>query len=852
MTSKIKFTKMMLQAQKDPIYFMTDILEVDEIFPKQEEIIRNFYRFKYEGGLPDYNELILCAGMRSIWEDSLILTRSGVKKAKNVLSTDYLWDGCEWHRPVQRFDNYDKDSVKIRTQYGITLRCSKEHRVWTQDGFKEAQNLTTEDKLRLDLIPIYGGDDRLPQTDIIYNGNKACTYPKLMTVDLAKILGFLIAEGTCNVETRCDFTNGDEDIRELFKSLIYNTFNIKDCITENDITLSVNHSGIGRFIHSLGIGNVNAYTKEVPHVIFQSLPYYRRAFLSAYFEGDGTVCLEKSGKKAVVRAYTVSENLALQIQQLLLMDGILSSISTQKSRDYGTGGKRRENNIYVISITGNFIKEYYEKIGFISNRKNAELKRCVEWVKSRKCRKIKDTYWLKIKSVEENGIIPMVDFKMPNLNMYLANGVLVHNSGKTLLFGLIGAYEFFDCITKTDPARYYGLAKNQLVSLGCAAASEKQANDGIFYNIKTNLKFCDFINDNWDVEYRADRIVCNDRNVLFRVLSSNVSTSVGRSHKTIIYDELDLFEQNEGTTGAWNYYNRMNKSTITFKEYGFSFATSSPITTNGIILTLARRAMETDRDGNLIRKKTLSYIIPTWEFNPHFIFEELAEPYKHNMDTFWRDFGCDPSAASSLQFPLGVTLDKKIPNILADIQNVPQQNHPHIMAIDPAIKSDSFGVAVGYYDYGNDKVVIDGVTSFVPDSGSVLSASEIKHKLVHIIKKTKSYVLLFDIYMFPEILEYAEKNLGMEVIQHIVTKDDYDRVREGMESGFLDITFNEYLKFELENLEIKKLSRLYRVDHPPGGSKDMSDCVANVVYYLRELCGFGDIQVPFVGIGGFV
>ncbi len=847
-----KFSSTVMKANNDPIYFIYEVLDLPELFPKQEQIIRDFYSFKYNKTKPMYNELILCAGMRSISEDSLILTFGGVKKAKDVTLDNYLWDGCEWNKPIKKFDHYEKDSLKIKTQYGLTLKCSKEHRVWTQDGFKEVQNLNINDKLRLDIVPIVGGCDYLPKIKVKYNGKKEWKMPRMMTEKLSKILGLLIAEGTCNRENRCDFTSGDNLIRDMFKEYIYDVFSAKDCITERGLTLSLNHSGIAKFIHALGIGNVNAYSKEIPQVIFDSTAENRRAFLSAYFEGDGTVCLEKSNDKAVIRAYTVSENLALQVQQLLLMDGILSSISTQKSRDYGTGGKHRKNNVYVISITGNFIKEYGEKIGFISHRKNKELQKCIIWTNDRKCRKIKSTYWVKINSIEENGIISMVDFMMPHLNTYLANGLLVHNSGKTSLFGMLGAYEFFEVFSKPDPAKYYGLMPGTLISCACAAASKEQGTDGIFYWIKNNLKNSDFINDNWKIDYLADTIKCLEKDTLFRLISTNTNTGVGRTNKAVFYDELDLFEENEGgRDGAWNFYNRIGKSTVSLREYGFSFATSSPITPNGIILTLYNRSFDVDNAGNPLRPKTLAYKFPTWEFNPHLTFDELKVSYIHDMDTFWKDFGCDPSATSSLQFPFGVNLDKRTPNILADLKNIPQQDLPHVMAIDPAIKSDSFGIAIGYYDGYQDRIIIDGVTSFKPERGSILSASEIRHALEGIMRRSNVSVVLFDTYMFPEMLEHFQNGLGKYTLQHIVKKEDYDRLREKMELDEVKVCYDEYLKIEMEKLEIKKLATTFKVDHPKKGSKDMADCVANVVYYISEVELVGGQKLAYFGLGGF-
>lgn len=53
-----------LKIRNDPIYFMTEILNLSP-FPKQEEIIRNYYQHKYQPQLPEYKKLVWISGQRS-------------------------------------------------------------------------------------------------------------------------------------------------------------------------------------------------------------------------------------------------------------------------------------------------------------------------------------------------------------------------------------------------------------------------------------------------------------------------------------------------------------------------------------------------------------------------------------------------------------------------------------------------------------------------------------------------------------------------------------------------------------------------------------------------------------------
>ncbi len=68
-------------------------------------------------------------------------------------------------------------------------------------------------------------------------------------------------------------------------------------------------------------------------------------------------------------------------------------------------------------------------------------------------------------------------------------------------------------------------------------------------------------------------------------------------------------------------------------------------------------------------------------------------------------------------------------------------------------------------------------------------------------------------------------------VKHIVRKAEYDAVKGMIQQGTLDVVADPILKREFEGL---KIVNDLKVDHPLQGSKDMADCVANVVWFLTE------------------
>lgn len=429
-------------------------------------------------------------------------------------------------------------------------------------------------------------------------------------------------------------------------------------------------------------------------------------------------------------------------------------------------------------------------------------------------------------------------------------GVGGMRGGKTAVVSMIGCYEVFEVLCKSNPQEYWGLLPNQLISISCLASSERQIQDGIYYNITNMLENSEWMNQWFDFTFRASDISCDAKNFRLRTLSSSANTGAGRSNKAVIFDELDLFEGTDGPREAWKTYNVMRKSTVTFGKDGHSFAISSPRSENGIIMTLYKRANLIRADGSRSQPDVYAFLKPTWELNPHISEADLREEYKFDMDTFYRDFACQPGAVSKLQFPAGAKLFRRA-NVLSD-NYVGRSDIEHFLAIDPAWVNDSFGVAVGYKDYARDVTVIDGVMRLHKGDGDkYLLPSTAKEYIGRIHRNLHANTLIYDVTnLAADILEFCEYDCGMTVMQHIVDTPDYDLWRDMQESGAVEVVYDEMLQYEVEQLQRKQLATKIRVDHPKEGSKDMADCVANIIWYLND-----DENTPtvprYIGLRGF-
>lgn len=402
-------------------------------------------------------------------------------------------------------------------------------------------------------------------------------------------------------------------------------------------------------------------------------------------------------------------------------------------------------------------------------------------------------------------------------------------SGKTVLASFIGIYEFFNTITIDNPAKHYGLIKNQPIFITCVATARQLAEDGIFANMVNHIEGNWWFEQWFDLNIKETRIECQEKNVVAQVLGSWMNTVVGRSNICVILDEVDYFEETSGRRGAWAIYEKLKNSTATFGNDGHVIAISSPKSSTGIIKSLVSTGK--------MQPNTVARTYCTWEMNPTVSEESLREEYKYNMSAFWRDFACQPEVSGGLQFPEGVRLTP-MTNVLRDPKYRDTQPVSRVLSIDPAVKNDSFGIACGYR-HNNGDIIIDGVHKFTKMEGNAyISPSEVSQYIMDVIPRLNVNAFVFDTWMFPNIIEDIQIRYGIPCEKHIVGKSDYDLwrgIQEQPEAFRLLIVDDEDLQREADNLIVKsENTKVPRVDHPFNGSKDVADCVCNCIWYLMN------------------
>ncbi|MFH7860502.1 MAG: AAA family ATPase [Candidatus Aenigmatarchaeota archaeon] len=214
--------------------------------------------------------------------------------------------------------------------------------------------------------------------------------------------------------------------------------------------------------------NDGARNKHVPEIIFSSPLPTIASFLRGYFSGDGYF------SNKFIEATTVSKELANDILTLLLYFGIVARVKEKKERNGSISYRIR-------FVWQKWLKEFLDKIGFLSEEKNNKLKRYLEklWQKTKERTPEKfmdnDVYWDLVveKKIEPYNYPYVFDISVNPTERFVAGFgcVLVHNSERKIreIFRrarqVAPAIIFFDEIDALAPRRgfYRGSAVTETV-----------------------------------------------------------------------------------------------------------------------------------------------------------------------------------------------------------------------------------------------------------------------------------------------------------------------------------------------------------------------------------------------------
>jgi stage III sporulation protein SpoIIIAA len=266
------------------------------------------------------------------------------------------------------------ETLKVTTRQGFSIQGTPEHPLLVLSATGELEFRPLADLKLGDHLVIqrnqkhFGSTTHLPAFDFIARTNALNTpVPDHLTPELARFLGYVIAEGTLSRDNQVYFSHTDPEIQEEMVHLTSTLFglNLRRHLSGgqwNGKDFRVFGVKLRRYLEGLGLIQGLAASKRIPSCILTAPKPMVTAFLQALFEGDGSVY----GPVGRVEFASASRELVSQLHVLLLNYGIVGNFRAKRDRKY-------ERDYFYLTLLGENVVTFEQEIGFVSTRKRSKL-----------------------------------------------------------------------------------------------------------------------------------------------------------------------------------------------------------------------------------------------------------------------------------------------------------------------------------------------------------------------------------------------------------------------------------------------------------------------------------------------
>lgn len=296
-------------------------------------------------------------------------------------------------RPLFVWDLGRKPCLTVRTECGLEETATPDHGFLVLDTktldvhWRKFIDIKVGDYIAVDATAEadVDWDVSIPEVAIHTPTEKDYGYklPPTLTPELARVLGFLVAEGTVNDGRRVLFSNTDDVMLAQFEAdaLVAlggpphsrpvtkqtgrtSELNGRSFTSNKDLT-HLDYSGVllRRQLAACGLAYEKATEKTIPWCVLQAPLRLAAEFIKAYFDGDGCFGLVDRGddqaKTEMVIFTSYSHKFRNQLMSLLLRFGILA----------------RDNGFDRVTLIGPDVRLYAAKIGFLQKRGDIDLER---------------------------------------------------------------------------------------------------------------------------------------------------------------------------------------------------------------------------------------------------------------------------------------------------------------------------------------------------------------------------------------------------------------------------------------------------------------------------------------------
>ena len=373
------------------------------------------------------------AYMNCLALDSLIMTKEGLKKITEINIGDEVYAFSQsTHELVLKkcsgvFDNGEKRIFEINTNSN-TIKATGNHPFLVlQRNGKSGKNqfvwkIVEELKVGEEIVSLKKGLEGKPhyfseiklsvKGDYKVNKINEVELPSNSSPELMKLLGIYVGDGWTRInKAEVGFAlpkgkKGRKEATQLIENLLWG-----HVLSESENELQIRSINITRFFDSLGFGR-GAKNKIIPHWVFTLPLKEKQAFVEGLMLSDGYT-IGKS-HRYVSASYELLRTLRLLLQTIDVQVGKIH----QQTKKKGTLVVKKvllEDSTYgyvCFSGKSGALMKYAsqnKQRNYLFGNEHFETK--------------------KITSIEKKGIEPTLDLRVEGEHNFVANGIVVHNTG---------------------------------------------------------------------------------------------------------------------------------------------------------------------------------------------------------------------------------------------------------------------------------------------------------------------------------------------------------------------------------------------------------------------------------------
>ncbi|MBA2554990.1 MAG: vitamin B12-dependent ribonucleotide reductase [Geodermatophilaceae bacterium] len=339
--------------------------------------------------------------------------------------------------------------LELRFSDGSRLRCTPNHRLWTDNrGWVRAEDVTAEDRMvrSLHRAPRSMASWALPDAAVgaarAATGRGLLNLPTKWDSDFAGYLGWLVGDG-CVTRAGVVTVYGSEweqtVLLQRHQQLLARIVGVsgRPSVQSNGTQqLRSMRSAFRALLRGLGVSDARASAKVVPSAIFEAPDEILTAFLRGLFDADGCVVDSESNGTRYVGLGSRSEELLIDVQELLASLGIAARIYSTGTKVESFSYVRKDGTTKIYSsdgpsfdlrISGRSLAAYASVIGFDHQLKSDKLLRVLA-----RHRRYDVDETVRLRSRVSRGFETTYNLTEPRNHSYIVSGVVVANCSEYL------------------------------------------------------------------------------------------------------------------------------------------------------------------------------------------------------------------------------------------------------------------------------------------------------------------------------------------------------------------------------------------------------------------------------------